>query len=48
MLGRTPGREPGRVVFIDGAENRVDEAAGERWSADTRDDDERTEKRACG
>lgn len=48
MLGRTPGFGAARVVLMDGAEGRekrVEEAAGERWSRDAREDAERTEKR---
>lgn len=40
--------EVARVVLIDGAEGRekrVDDAAGERWSRDAREDEESTEKR---
>ncbi len=51
MFGLTPGLGVVRVVLMDGAEGRekrVDDAAGERWSADARDDEDRTEKRGCG
>ena len=47
MLGRWLGLGTG-VVVMDGAEGRekrVDEAAGDRCSADESEDDERTEKR---
>ena len=48
MFGRTPGFGVASVVLIDGAEGRekrVDDAAGERWSRDAMEDEERTEKR---
>ena len=48
MFGRTPGRGVARVVLIDGAdgsEKRVEDAAGDRWFSDVREEEERTEKR---
>ena len=50
MFGRRPVLGVASAVLMDGAdgkENRVEDAAGERWSADTREDEERTEKRGC-
>lgn len=51
MFGLSPGFGVLRVVLIEGAEgreNRALEAAGERCSADEREEAERTEKRGCG
>lgn len=48
MLGRVPGFGVANAVLIDGAdgsEKRVDDAAGERWSRDCKEEEERTEKR---
>lgn len=51
MFGRRVGFDgPVAVVFTDGTEGRekrVDEAAGDKCSADERDEVERTEKREC-
>ena len=51
ILGRTPVRGVASAVLMDGAdgrENLAEDAAGDRWSAEAREEEESTEKRGWG